>query len=316
MEGATREIQASPTSKGLAVIITNDYTKDQATSDSDEAKYDPLSTKKDGSRLEEAFKTLNYDVHWEHNVNAGDVQRIWNQVKNLRYEQVKHYRCIVFIFSGHGEQSEKGETSAGGKLVMQDHSKVRISEEFIAPVLPGQAPLIGRIPKVFIIDACRGGKKTEIVQVPRTSPNSKSKGKEGASPDSTADSEEPHREPMRKGCNEIQFTIPKDGNFLVSFSTLPGCVANDIRGDGSAWLKLLAEEIPVSDKSIDDVLTGLNKRLHTYYRQHNCDFQQPQKVSTLNEVLHLKLDNDRSHAGMYMHCHHSITWVLASYVNL
>ena len=75
----------------------------------------------------------------------------------------------MFIFSGHGEQSEKGETSAGGKLVMQDHSKARISEEFIAPVLPGQAPLIGRIPKeVIIADACRGGKKTEIVQVPRT----------------------------------------------------------------------------------------------------------------------------------------------------
>ena len=302
MEGATREIKVSPTSKGLAVIITNDYTKDQATSDSDEVKYEPLSTKNDGSRLEEAFKALNYDVCWRHNVNAGDVQRIWNEMKNLKYEEVKHYRCVVFIFSGHGEQSEKqseGKTSAGGKLVMQDRSKVRISEDFIAPVLPGQAPSIGRIPKVFIIDACRGGKKTEIVQVPRNSTNSNSKGKEEASPDPTADGEEFHHEPMRKGCNEILFTIPKEGNFLVSYSTLPGCVANDIRGDGSAWLKLLAEEIPNSDKSVDDILTGINKRLHAYYRQHNCEFQQPQKMSTLNDVLYLKHDNNQNHAGMY-----------------
>jgi hypothetical protein len=303
MEGAAREIKPSLSSNGLAVIITNDYRPiidDQATpSDSDEAaKYEPLSTRNDGNRLREAFEALNYDVRWEHNVTVCDVQRIWNQIKSLKYEEVKHYRCIVFIFSGHGEQSE-GETSAGGKLVMQDRSKIRISEDFIAPVLPGQAPSIGRIPKVFIIDACRGGKKTEIVQVPRKSPKSNSKGKEGASPnpvEATADGKESH---MRKGCNEILFAIPKDGNFLVSFSTLPGCVANDIRGDGSAWLKLLAEEIPGSDKSIDDVLTGLNKRLHTYYRQQNCDFQQPQRVSTLNDVLYLRHDNNQSHAGMY-----------------
>ena len=312
MEGATHEIKPSPTSKGLSVIITNDYgsTNDRATSDSSDeaAKYDPLSTENDGSRLQEAFKAVSYDVHWEHNVRACDVQRMWSQIKNLKYEEVKHYRCIVFIFSGHGEQNEE-DTSAGGKLVMQDGSKVRISEEFIAPVLPGKAPSIGRIPKVFIIDACRGGKKTEIVQVPRKSPKSNSKGKDEASPDPPATADE-H---MKKGCNEILFPIPKDGNFLVSFSTLPGCVSNDIRGDGSAWLKLLAEEIPVSDKSIDDVLTGLNKKLHTYYRQHNCDFQQPQKVSTLNDVLYLRCNNNQSHAGTHTCiacCNIHTTWVL------
>ena len=298
MEGATQEIKPSPSSKGLAVIITNDYssTKDQAANgdSSDEAaKYVPLSTKNDGSRLQEAFKAISYDVYWEHNVRACDVHRMWSQIENLKYEEVKHYRCIVFIFSGHGEQSEE-DTSAGGKLVMQDGSKVRIFEEFIAPLLPGQLPSIGRIPKVFIIDACRGSEKTEIVQVPRKSPKNNSKGKDEASPDPAATGDE-H---MRKGCNEILFPIPKKGNFLVSFSTLPGCISNDIRGDGSAWLKLLAEEIPISNESIDNVLTGLNKKLHAYYRQHNCEFQQPQKVSTLLDILWLRYDNNESHAGM------------------
>ena len=308
MAGATREMTVNPTSRGLAVIITNDYkpsTKDPAACSDEKDLYEPLSTENDGNRLEKAFKALNYDVWWEHNVKVVDVQRIWNEISKLKYEEVKHYNCIVLIFSGHGEQTEE-ETSTGGKLegqlVMQDHSKVRISEEFIAPLLPGKAPSIGKIPKVFIIDACRGGKKTEIVQVPRKS--TKSKGKGEASPNRPTDSEE--LEPMRKGGHENQFMIPNEGNFLVSYSTLPGCVANDIRGDGSAWLKLIADEIPNSDLSIEDVLTGLNKKLHAYYREHNCEFQQPEKMSRLNDILYLKRDNNHNHPGIYNHNNHTI----------
>ena len=184
---------------------------------------------------------------------------------------------------------------------MQDHSKVRISEEFIAPLLPRKAHSIAKIPKVFLIDACRGGKKTEVVQVPRKSTNSK--GKLEASPDPTADSKE--LEPMRKGGHEILFAIPKEGNFLVSYSTLPGCVSNDIRGDGSAWLKLIAEEIPIRDKSISDVLMGLNKKLHAYYQEHNCELQQPELFSRLNDVLKLKHDNDHNPLSGTC-CHYTI----------
>ena len=89
MAGATQEIIVNPTSKGLAVIITNDYnfnlTPEPAACQCSEEKdpYEPLSTEKDGNRLDKAFKALNYDVCWRHNVKAFDVQRIWNDISNL-----------------------------------------------------------------------------------------------------------------------------------------------------------------------------------------------------------------------------------------
>ena len=286
MAGATQEIKVNKTSKGLAVIITNDYApdpnaaKDEAISTSGVATppLEQLSTNKDGTRLEQAFKTLNFDVCWKHNAKTSSIQQIWGEIKKMKYETVKHYRCIIFVFSGHGE--------IGGKLIMQDGCKVDICQHFIAPVLPGQARSIGKIPKVFIIDACRGEKRTEIVQVPKQSATNK--GAALLDP----------KEPVRKGCHEILFSLPEEGNFLVAYSTLPGCIANDFRGDGSLWLKLLAEEIPVSNKSIDDVLTGVNRKLHDFYREKKCEFQQPEKVSRLNDVLYLNGDNNHSYAGM------------------
>ena len=118
------EIRVNPTSKGLAVIITNDYVG---------AKHSDLQgTHLDGERMKNAFEALNYDVCWKRNVNHNDIQKLWHEIGSFNIDSVKHYNCMAFIFSGHGEPKDSDR-----KLIMQDDTMIDICDHFIAPVLPG-----------------------------------------------------------------------------------------------------------------------------------------------------------------------------------
>ena len=133
-------IQVNPDSRGLAVIFTNDYKHTKS----------PLEGPfEDGKRLETAFKEINFDVHWKNNVTSPELRDIMRGLSKLTFETVEHYKCMLFVFSGHGQ---------GGKIVMQDSQEIDICVDFIDPILPERAPAIGDVPKIFIIDACRGGR--------------------------------------------------------------------------------------------------------------------------------------------------------------
>ena len=272
------EISVNPNyAKGLAIIVTNDYATRTVCG---ATAYSHLSgTVVDGQRLKDAFEALDFTVRWKRNVREEDLQLLMSEIRGLRYDLAMHYKCIVFVFSGHGETADK--------LVMQDGKKIDICDHFIAPVLPGEAPLIGSIPKVFIIDACRGVDKTETVCVPANYAIANVKGNT-VGPD-TCDSQ------VRKGSHDIpMLSLPKKGNFLVAYSTLPGCIANDYKGirKGSLWLEVLAKHLPVNRGSIEDVLTDANEELHNLCRRENFEFQQPVKVACLNRRLHLLDSHD------------------------
>ena len=254
------EITVNPTSKGLAVIITNDY--------ADVALGRPKLcwTHLDGERMRDAFEALNFDVCWKRNINQNDIQRLWHEISSFSFDSVKHYNCMAFIFSGEGE-SKDGD----GKLIMQDDTTIDICDNFIAPVLPGNAKMIGDIPKIFFIDACRGDSNTETVDVP-------------------ARNEATHKRSVsiaisRRG-NDLQ-KVPTEGNFLVAYSTLPGCISNEYIGRGSLWLEILARHLMTSHETIEVLLTDVNMELLDFYRTHNLEFQQPEKLSRLNERLYL-----------------------------
>ena len=234
-EAAVQEIKVGPTSSGLAVIITNDYVGAKHT--------DLKGTHSDGERMKDAFVALKFDVCWKKNVNQNDIQQLWGEISSFSFESVRHYKCMVFVFSGHGEPE-----GHDGKLIMQDDTKIDICAEFIAPVLPGNAKMIGDIPKIFFIDACRGEQITETVDVPR----------QGIA----------HKGSAKKGGYEISLRkLPKEGNFLVAYSTLPGCRSNEFIGDrkGSLWLDILAQLLPAKHATIDDIPSDVNEELLGYY---------------------------------------------------
>lgn len=278
-EAAAQEIKVNPASKGLAVIITNDYAG---------AKHAELKgTHKDGERMKDAFEALNFDVCWKKNVHQNDIQKLWHEIKSFDFKLVKHYTCMVFVFSGHGEpEGRDGKV----KLIMQDDTKIDIYDDFVAPVLPGNANHIGDIPKIFFIDACRGDDITETVDVP--SRNGATDKGSPSNRDSAA---------SKKGCYQIDLQkVPKEANCLVAYSTLPGCRSIDLYGIGSLWLKALAKHLPTSRETIEVLLTDVNKELLAHYREHGLEFQQPEKISRLNDRLYLLGDGheDREYSPM------------------
>ena len=261
------EIRVNPTSKGLAVIITNDYVGSQ--------RLDLKGTHMDGERMKEAFEALNFDICWKENVNQNDIQQLWREINSLNFESVKHYKCMAFVFSGHGELEGRD-----GKLIMQDDTKIDICADFISPVLPGNAAMIGDIPKIFFIDACRGDNVTETVDVPI---------RHGATGKGSPSNTDPAT--SRKGCYKIDFQkVPKGGSYLIAYSTLPGCKSNEYTGKGSLWLEFLAKHLQNNPEPIQVLVSDVNEELHNYYRKHNLEFQQPETLNLLNKRLKLLED--------------------------
>lgn len=268
---------AKPDSKGLAVIITNDYRENSG--------YTELTgTIEDGDRLKTAFEKLGFAVHWEKNASLETLKRLVYELGDLEYESVKDYKCIALVFSGHGV--------TGGELITQDGKSFDTCSQLISPILPGRAPKIGGIPKIFVIDACRGDNRTETVKVPKIAT-----GKGNAvDDDSELSRPKPEGDPVhqKKGGYEIPLQdLPKEGNFLVAYSTLPGCIANEYKGQikGSLWLDIIARKVQECDVSVEDLLTDVNEELLNKCREEKYDYQQPEKVSRLNKRLYLLGDD-------------------------
>lgn len=279
------EMQIDPNANGLAVIITNDYIGCHPPINS---KYATLSgTRMDGKRLKEAFERLQFQVYYRHNVTKAEMEKIMLEVKGLNFQAVKHFKCIAFVFSGHGEcETVNGERR--GVLITQDGLQVDTSRDFIESVTPGGAPELGMIPKVFIIDACRGSEKTGIVSVPA---RESSKGGSSVDP-----------EPQEKGSYEIQkWSLPKNGNFLVAYSTLPECTSYDSCDQGSLWLDILAKKLPTPDMSLEDILSEVNGELHQQCQHRPHRFQQPEKIVRLNgRLILMEHKSSPGLVGMYL----------------
>ena len=283
----TLKDKVKPDSKGLAVIITNDY---QGSS-----RYTELTgTVEDGNRLKRAFEKLGFAVHWEKNTSLETLQRLVWELRDLEYESVKDCKCITLVFSGHGV--------AGGELITQDGKSFDTCTQLISPILPGEARQIGGIPKIFLIDACRGDSKTETVKVPKIA-TGKGNAAEG---DSELPRSKPEGDPVhqRKGGYEIPLQdLPKEGNFLVAYSTLPGCIANEYNGQlngqlkGSLWLEIIARRVQEEDVSIEDLLTIVNEELHSKCQKEGYHYQQPEKLARLNNRLFLLRDHPTISTG-------------------
>lgn len=263
----TTTIETQPTNaRGLAIVVTNDY-------DSSQSPLSPISgTVKDGKNMSQAFQRLGFTVHWEKNIGIERFQKLMCETKEFKdYNKFKKYKCFAFVFSGHGK--------SGDHIYMQDGKLVCIGEQIIEPLLPKNCNSMGNLPKLFFIDACRGDQLTKGVLVP--------KGGDGES----------------CGIEKIEMKrVPAGGNFLVAYSTLPDHRAWEHLGEGGAWLRKLAEKIQTSKNSIEDVLTEVNREL--VERDGSEPMQQPDRRSTLNEVLFLYPSEDKAGQLLLNSCVH------------
>lgn len=256
-----RAICATQGAIGLVVIISNDYSTPR--SPGSEHLSELKGTLQDGKALSQAFAALRFAVCWERNVTGAMLCRIISEMRNLKFSLVKDYRCIMFIFAGHGCE--------GDYLWMQDGSKLQIYIDVVTPLLPKSAKVIGNIKKVFLIDACRGERETQTILVPRSSslPTGASETRGGSLLESV------------KVCEE--------GNFLIAYSTMPMHKAYEDNRTGGVWLSTLARLLNERRSlfCLDYLLTEVNEEMMARM-QDSTKCQQPEKYSTLNG--HIILD--------------------------
>ena len=241
-----------PDAIGLVVIITNDYstTRDLTV----------LSgTHRDGQALSEAFSKLNFAVYWERNVTGFKLVSIIGDIAKLRHEWVKEYRCIIFVFAGHGKE--------GDNLCMQDGTRIQTNHEILLPLLPKNAKEIGSIKKAFLIDACRGEKITATELVPRGS-----------------------SEPLSRGGSLVELRrVCSEGNYLIAHSTMPEHAAYET-GKGGVWLSTVASLLNRKGnhlRSLQVLLTEANNEITKNLQHNDSKFQQAEQLSRLNGVINL-----------------------------
>ncbi len=263
---STNSIIATITSnvdaRGLAIIITNDYRNCTSLSSLP-------GTFIDGENMKDTFLHLNFVVHWEQNITHLQLTKLIHEACNFQdYHNFKKYKCIVFVFSGHGD--------LGDIVYLQDGSEVSIGEDIIKPFLPKASPIMGKFQKLFFFDACRGKEESESVMVPRSG-----KAKGGCDNSLTFE--------HRGGSVIERIRVPGEGGFLVAYSTMSNHLAWE-GNKGGAWLQKLAEEIRTNTtSSIEDVLTKVNSDL---IKDRTIRVQQPEKLSRLNEVVFLHPEKD------------------------
>ena len=252
-------IQGQPEANGLALIITNDYC--------DCHGLDTLSgTREDGERMYQAFQHLKFATHWETNVTSSRLEQLIYDATHYEYyshDQLRNYKCIAFVFSGHGCKKEH--------IYMQDGKTVDTDENIVKPFLPKSTRKIGNLPKLFFIDACRGKEDIEPVVVPRGS------GKET----------EPKA--VERGVTEEQDSrVTPEGNYLIAYSTMPEHKSYELQGKGGIWMTTLTDKLCTSHDSIEDILTMVNEEMmEKYQKAGQPPMQQPERRSRLNKKVFL-----------------------------
>ena len=214
--------------RGLVIIISNDFLSPLGKAV--QLNLDPIcGAKKDGERMDGLFTRLGFATLWKCNITFNQLQEIISDASHYKYP--KCYECLVFVFSTHGRENEL--------LYMQDGETIAVNE-IIEKFYPENAQQIGTIPKIFLIDACRGDKKLHCVPISK-----------GLSSDSS---------PIKKrGATPLtEALITPQGNYLVAFSTMPNYKSYEIKGAGGIWMQTLADKIEcMPNSSVPDVLVSV-----------------------------------------------------------
>ncbi len=199
--------------------------------------------------MKEAFGRLKFATHLEHDLGKHRLEELAAEAASCTYPQ--SYRCIAFVFSGHGKDADH---------IIASDKKLVNTPFLIEQFLPEEASKIAEIPKLFFFDACRGAQQMEGLLIP-------------------------------KGMKDVgTMTYPKGGNYLVAYSNLPGYESYELQRRGGLWMTILAKHLGKKDEHICTTLAEVNKDLIKRYQttRGGKAIMQPELKTTLNDVVNLK----------------------------
>ena len=182
------------------------------------------ATNTDADEMKTTFEQFDYDIHQLKNGEATKhaVITLLEQISNYlsRYSGGKHNKggrrkVVIFAFSGHGTSHGTNQD----QIKTQDGELLFLMEEVVYPLVRQSA--VKRIPKLFIIDACRGSDHLE------------------------------HRR-IGKGVVEVET------NYRIDYATIPGHVSF-ASGNESMWMPQLARLLREEDDTYSNIVDRVNE---------------------------------------------------------
>ena len=227
-------------SRGYAILVTCDYKGTPGKT------YLP-GTVEDGKEMIETFKKLCFPYRHLHNPKkediVGEVEEFSkNHLCKYKIETDKDKeKVIIFAFSGHG--CSKGQAE---KIIANDGQELDIKDEIVRHLT--KHVTVKDIPKLFFIDACRGGCR---LSTPK------------------GDEEESYFE---------KATSHAAGNIRFDYATIPHHVAH-VKESGSIWMVKFACALRTQEDCLQVVAARVKKEVHD-----NLDdiLQQCESVDHLN----------------------------------
>ena len=269
-------------SRGLAVIVTNDYVGYHKLTDLRNTHYD-------GSKMEKVFNELKFVTHWEKNVTTTQHQQIIDGIIESDHPRCNgYYKCIAYVFSGHGGEE--------GALCLQDGGTVYLND-IIEKLCKRQ---LADIPKVFFIDACRQGRvqkadtgipynvsvsplpspvplrsrrRSQLRRIirylrPRIRRKRDTTVVHEAKPIGHSDigTVDPTLSTSVNPSLQFQEILSQlEGNFLIAYATIDK-QSSYMKNEGSAWMIILADELTESGISVQDATAKAREKLVDGYR--------------------------------------------------
>ncbi|XP_078583929.1 LOW QUALITY PROTEIN: uncharacterized protein LOC144866438 [Branchiostoma floridae x Branchiostoma japonicum] len=190
--------------RGLAIIINNkQFFHDPQHEDSRTSLEDREGTHVDRENLRYIFGLLGFEVQTFENLTHDQLINLFTQVRHADH---RNHDCFAACILSHGSQ---------GQVYGADSVPVSICD--LTEELTKCPSLVGK-PKLFFIQACQGGSEQTDIRV-----------------DAGHGSE---------GLAAFQETmIPKEADFLLSYSTIPGYVSYRSKTQGSWFVSKLVETL-------------------------------------------------------------------------
>ena len=142
--------------------------------------------------MKQLLQLLNFSTYNQYNLSKEATMQLLHYVADY-CKFPPSYKRIAFVFSGHRGVDHKLYTGDGKTVNVLD---------ILCIFLPERAPQIGNTVKLFFIDACRGKQENIGIIVPR-------------------------------GGRDVEaLRIPKQGNFLLAYSTTPDHLSYEERDKG------------------------------------------------------------------------------------
>jgi hypothetical protein len=234
---------------GIVIIFNNKEFKD------DEAHPIRHGSEQDVSSLCKLFRGLNYEVVPPYIDKTEAKMR--KAIDEYATDDYTSYGCLIIFIMSHGDKS---------KIISSDSAIIDLNE-FITPLK--RNPTLKSKPKMFFIQACRGGNEMKV-----NDDATKSKSSSNI---------------VHSRYYDHENRLPKETDFLFAYSTLEDYLSYRDEEDGTWYIQMLCKAIQEEEsKEISATLTythALIAKMVAPYRDENYEIVEVKMTPTYESRL-------------------------------